>query len=122
MRRLNRKRGLILIAVIVLVVAAAVAAAQIATGGHGTNTPKLTVVGGNPAVGRAFASFMNETNVTCLDTRTKNLSDNNPVFVCTGSLNGKPAPCRPIAWNGHDVHYVDFWNNAFDNGNGAVTC
>jgi hypothetical protein len=49
----------------------------IATGGPGASGPKLTVVGGNPAVGRAFASFMQETKLSCLDTHTKNPSDNN---------------------------------------------
>jgi hypothetical protein len=92
----------------------------IATGGHSASDTKLTVVGGRPVAGRAFASFM-ETKVR-LDRHTKNLSDNDPTFVCTGSRGGKDAPCRPVAGNGHNVHYVDFWNNAFDNGNGAINC
>ena len=121
MRRLGRKGTLIVIGAVALLAAgAAVGAVALVSGGGHTSRP--TIAGGNPAVGLSFGSLTSETNVSCLDTHTKNVSDGNPRLRVHRHRNGKEMPCRPIAWNGREAHYIDFWDNAFDNGNGAVTC
>jgi hypothetical protein len=111
----------VIIVAALLAAGAAVAAVALVSGGGG-HEAQPTIVGGNPALGRSFASLTHETNVSCLDTQTKDVATGDPVFVCSGTRDGKEMPCRPIAWNGREAHYIDFWSNAFDNGNGAVTC
>ena len=77
---------------------------------------------GNPAVAKAFEAFSGEKDVTCVTSGVTNLSNNEPVFLCTGQEpGGSPVPCAPMVWDGKNVSKPDV-NGAFDTGNGTFSC
>ena len=86
----------------------------------GTTTENNTT--GDPAVAKAFENYSGEKNVTCVTSGVTNLSDNKPVFLCTGQESGGSAvPCAPMVWDGKKVYKPDV-NGAFDTGNGTFSC
>jgi hypothetical protein len=88
-----------------------------ATSGTTTND-----TAGNPAVAKSFESFSGEKDANCVTSGVTNLSNNEPVFLCTGEEPGGSAvPCKPMVWNGKTVSNPDV-NGAFDTGNGTFSC
>ncbi len=89
------------------------------TGASGTTTNDTA---GNPAVAKAFEAYSGEKNVSCVPSGVTNLSNNAPVFLCTGTEPGGTAvPCAPMVWDGKNVSKPDV-NGAFDTGNGTFSC
>lgn len=79
-------------------------------------------VTGDPAVAKAFEAYSGEKDVTCVTSGVTNLSNNQPVFLCTGEEpGGTPVPCAPMVWDGKNVSKPDV-NGAFDTGNGTFSC
>jgi hypothetical protein len=88
-----------------------------ATGGTTTND-----TAGNPAVAKSFETYSGEKNVNCVPSGVTNLSNNEPVFLCTGvEPGGTPVPCAPMVWDGKTVSKPDV-NGAFDTGSGTFSC
>jgi hypothetical protein len=86
------------------------------TGSAGNN------VTGDPVVAKAFETYSGEKNVTCVTSGVTNLSNNKPVYLCTGQESGgSPVPCAPMVWDGKNVSKPDV-NGAFDTGNGTFSC
>jgi len=89
------------------------------TGTGGTTTSDTA---GNPAVAKAFEAYSGEKDVNCVPSGVTTLSNNEPVFLCTGEESGGSAvPCAPMVWNGKIVTKPDV-NGAFDTGNGTFSC
>jgi hypothetical protein len=87
-----------------------------ATGTTGNN------VTGDPAVAKSFEAYSGEKDVTCVASGVTNLSNNKPVFLCTGEEpGGTPVPCAPMVWDGKNVSKPDV-NGAFDTGSGTFSC
>ncbi len=75
-----------------------------------------------PLVAKAFEVYSGEKDVNCVPSGVTNLSNNEPVFLCTGEESGGSAvPCAPMVWNGKKVYKPDV-NGAFDTGNGTFSC
>lgn len=89
------------------------------TAASGTTTSDTA---GNPAVAKAFESVSGEKDANCVPSGVTNLSNNEPVFLCTGEEpGGGSVPCKPMVWDGKTVSNPDV-NGAFDTGNGTFSC
>ncbi|HWB23537.1 MAG TPA: hypothetical protein VG652_11710 [Gaiellaceae bacterium] len=99
--------------------------------GSGTQSSTTTTGGstgagnnatGDPVVSKAFESYSGEKDATCVTSGVTNLSNNKPVYLCTGQEpGGSPVPCAPMVWDGKNVSKPDV-NGAFDTGNGTFSC
>lgn len=97
------------------------------SGGSGSSTTATSGTStsdnaGNPAVAKSFEAYSGEKDVNCVPSGVTNLSNNQPVFLCTGEESGgTPVPCAPMVWNGKVVSKPDV-NGAFDTGSGTFSC
>ncbi len=77
---------------------------------------------GNPAVAKSFEAYSGEKDANCVSSGVTNLSNNEPVYLCTGEESGgSPVPCAPMVWDGKTVSKPDV-NGAFDTGSGTFSC